>query len=111
AEPYRFLVISDFPVNFSETAAERLASILQSGARCGVYTLIVRDTRHKLVAALDESDLRRHSLTLASRDGRFVWQDEDFADLALTPDEPPSEEFITRVLHVVGSAALDSTRV
>src|SRR5436853_26487 len=37
AEPYRFVVVFDFPVNFTETAARRLVSIARNGARCGVY--------------------------------------------------------------------------
>ncbi len=40
AEPYRFLVISDFPAKFSEIAASRLLSVITSGPRCGVYTLM-----------------------------------------------------------------------
>ena len=31
AEPYRFLVLQDFPTNLSEIAAKRLASLLTSG--------------------------------------------------------------------------------
>ena len=44
AEPYRFLVIADFPAGFTDEALRRLASIASTGARCGVYTLIFRDT-------------------------------------------------------------------
>jgi hypothetical protein len=40
AEPYRLLVILDFPVNFTETSARRLASIVLNGPRCGIYTVI-----------------------------------------------------------------------
>ena len=40
AEKYHFLVVADFPANFTETAAKRLLSIAASGARCGVYMLI-----------------------------------------------------------------------
>ena len=45
AEKYHFLVIADFPVNFSETAGRRLINIASSGARCGVFTLIHWDRR------------------------------------------------------------------
>ena len=39
AEPYRFLVIADFPVGFEADALRRLASIASTGRRrCGVYT-------------------------------------------------------------------------
>ena len=52
AEPYRFLVLQDFPTNLSEIAAKRLASLLTSGPRCGIFTLIHQDRRHALLAAL-----------------------------------------------------------
>ena len=42
AEPFRFLVIANFPSNFTEAAARRLLSIAASGPRCGVFTLIAR---------------------------------------------------------------------
>src|SRR4029077_8081087 len=45
AEPYRYLVIADFPLGFEGDSFRRLASIATSGARCGVYTLVIRDTR------------------------------------------------------------------
>jgi hypothetical protein len=45
AEPYRVLVVSDFPAGFTDEALRRLSSIAASGARCGVYTLIYQDTR------------------------------------------------------------------
>ncbi len=48
AEKYHFLVVADFPVNFSETAVKRLLSIAASGARCGVYTLIHWDQRQPM---------------------------------------------------------------
>src|SRR5262249_21676685 len=39
AEPYRVLVVANFPANFSVEAARRLVSVTSSGARCGVFTL------------------------------------------------------------------------
>ena len=52
AEKYHFLVVADFPANFTETAAKRLLSIAASGARCGVYTLIHWDQRQPLPPGL-----------------------------------------------------------
>ncbi|HXJ72572.1 MAG TPA: hypothetical protein VNM37_06955, partial [Candidatus Dormibacteraeota bacterium] len=39
AEKYHFLVIADFPANFSDVAVKRLLSIAASGPRCGVHLL------------------------------------------------------------------------
>jgi hypothetical protein len=43
AEPYRVVVVANFPAGFSESAARRLASIAVNGPRCGVYTLVTID--------------------------------------------------------------------
>ena len=65
AEPYRFLVISDFPVNFTDDSIRRLNSIAASGARCGVYTLIAHDRRAPLPAGVNLDDLIAHSVNLS----------------------------------------------
>ncbi|HVJ67419.1 MAG TPA: hypothetical protein VM510_05510, partial [Caulifigura sp.] len=48
AEPYRIVVIRDFPSKFSEIAARRLTSIIASGPRCGVYVLMSIDGKLQL---------------------------------------------------------------
>ncbi|MBT8484391.1 MAG: cell division protein FtsK, partial [Phycisphaerae bacterium] len=111
AEPYRFLVISDFPAGFSETAARRLASIVSSGARCGVHTLVSVDRRQPRPKGLQLEDLVALSTTLEHRDGRFRWRDDVFGDVPLTLDAAAPESFLTRTLHIVGEAAKDATRV
>lgn len=111
AEPYRFLVISDFPVNFDEASARRLASIVTSGARCGVHTLIACDTRENLPTGIQLSDIRDHSTTLVWRDGRYELVDPVLADADLALDEPPAEDRMTEVLKRVGEASRDASRV
>lgn len=59
AEPYRFLVVADLPANLTEAAAKRLLSILTSGPRCGVYTLLHVDPRANLPTGLTLADLDR----------------------------------------------------
>ncbi len=113
AEPYRFLVIADFPVGFEGESYRRLASIASSGARCGVYTLILRDLRTPLPAGVHIDELEQHSINLTRdpKTGRFVWKDEVFAQFPLGLDSPPSESALTEMLDVVGRAAKDSKRV
>ncbi len=111
AEPYRFLVMADCPVNLSETAARRLSSIVNSGVRCGVYTLILYDTRQKSPPALQMDDLRSNAVYLRSGEDGFVWEDDDFREFPLTVDEPPVDEFATEVLHKIGAGAKDASRV
>lgn len=41
AEPYRYLVVCDFPAGFTEETFGRLKSIMANGPRCGVRTLLL----------------------------------------------------------------------
>ncbi|MHC4948909.1 MAG: FtsK/SpoIIIE domain-containing protein, partial [Planctomycetota bacterium] len=111
AEPYRFLVIASFPVSFSETAARRLASIVSSGARCGVHTLMTLDTRQTLPPGIELADVRTRAVRLVRDAGGFTWTDEVFGALPLALDPPPDPDFMTERLHAVAEAAKDSSRV
>ena len=111
AEPYRFLVISDFPTNFNEESARRLSSIINSGARCGVYTLIAYDARRELPPGIHIEDLASNSVHLSYENNRFVWLDEIFRRFPLTTDSAPAEDVLTGIMHTVGRASKDSTRV
>jgi S-DNA-T family DNA segregation ATPase FtsK/SpoIIIE len=111
AEPYRFLVIADFPTNFSEEAARRLSSIIHSGPRCGVHTLIAYDTRHQLPAGIDLADISANSIHLVYEKGGYVWQDRVLRQFPLTLDRPPDETTLTRMMHVVGQAGARAARV
>jgi energy-coupling factor transporter ATP-binding protein EcfA2 len=112
AEPYRFLVVSDFPAGFTDDSLRRLSSIAASGARCGVYTLIFNDTRLGLphgVTTLE--DLIAHSVTLVREEEKFVWRDPVFEQFPLRVDQPPSEDRLTQICDVVGRAAKEAARV
>ncbi len=111
AEPYRFLVIADFPVSFEADAFRRLASIASSGARCGVYTLVLRDLREQLPSGTHIDELETHSANLIAQDGQFVWKDDVFGRFPLMLDEPPAEEALTRILDQVGRGAKIAKRV
>ena len=64
AEKYHFLIIADFPTNFSDAAARGLMSIAANGSRCGIYTLIHWDKRQPLPESLNIDDLRKSSILI-----------------------------------------------
>jgi len=111
AEPYRVLVVANFPANFSEGAARRLVSIVTSGARCGVHVLLSVDTRLKLPHDFHLADLESQMLHLDWQDGRFVWQDAELASLPLELDRPPEAKYFTELVRAVGSRIQDVDRV
>ncbi len=111
AEPYRFLVISDFPTHFNEECARRLSSIIHSGARCGVHTLIAYDTRQELPPGIDLEDISANSLHLVFDAGHFYIKDALLQQIPLRLDRPPQEAILTRVMQRVGQAGQDCARV
>jgi hypothetical protein len=111
AEPYRFLVIADFPVGFEGDSFRRLSSIASTGARCGVYTLVIRDTRVPLPSGAHFDELESHSVNLVRQEGKFVWKDEVFKRFPLQLHRPPDESLLTDIMDVVGKNAKDANRV
>ncbi|MBX3378815.1 MAG: AAA family ATPase [Phycisphaeraceae bacterium] len=111
AEPFRFLVIADLPANFSEAAAKRLAAIVASGPRCGVFTLIMADSRARPPAWLPMSDIERGAITLHWKGDRFVAKDDDFARWNIELEQAPPDELSNALVNRLGSLAKDSGRV
>jgi hypothetical protein len=112
AEKYHFLVIADFPAQFSETAARRLQSIATSGPRCGVFTLIQWDQRQTPPEGLATEELRRSSVCLQRRgDGYYLPGIQPEAGTKLILEVPPDSELAARLVHKTGQASVDSNRV
>ncbi len=112
AEPYRFLVIMNFPVNFSEEAARRLVSIVQNGPRCGVYTLIFYDTEQPLPYGFNANDLEQFMIIFSGWDGiSFNIEDDDFGDCFLELENPPIDEIFNTIIEKVGQEAIETSKV
>jgi len=111
-EPYRFVVVANFPANFTETSARRLASIAASGPRCGVYTIVSLDSSQHMPSNFSIADLEKHATVLSLKDGVATWTgDAEFAKWPLAVERPPSDETFTRIIQRVGKAAKAAKRV
>lgn len=123
AEPYRVLVVFDFPANFGEAAVRRLVSIAQNGPRCGVYTVVLTDVERVQATGQSHHSASRSPMQLALADleqtaaviawdgERWVWQDPDFQDCLLELDAPPKTALFNRIIAAVGEAAKDASKV
>jgi len=111
-EPYRFVVVANFPANFTETSARRLASIAASGPRCGVYTIVSIDNSQHMPSNFSIADLEKHATVLTLKDGVATWTgDAEYAKWPLAVEQPPSDETFTRIIQRVGKAAKAAKRV
>ncbi len=111
AEPYRFVVVCDFPQAFTEASARRLVSIAQSGPRCGVYVLVIADVKQSLPAGFDWPDLEQHAVVFRWQNGRFLWPEPHLAQLPLALETPPQSQQFVSIVHKAGELAKDAHRV
>lgn len=111
AEPYRVLVVANYPANFTEAAVARMKSIIASGARCGVFVMMSIDTKAPVPRNCQLPDLDSEGLTLSWSDGSFVWKHPDFGPLSVQFENPPPAERFKEIVRTVGAAAKDSGRV
>jgi DNA segregation ATPase FtsK/SpoIIIE, S-DNA-T family len=111
AEPFHFLVVAHFPVNFSEDAARRLVSLASAGARCGIYTLVMADTKQPMPHGFNIADLENVCTILDWQKDRFVWEDPDFSMFPLALEKSPPAQRCTELMQQVGDEAVRSSKV
>jgi S-DNA-T family DNA segregation ATPase FtsK/SpoIIIE len=111
AEKYHFLVIADFPTNFSEVAVKRLHSIAASGPRCGVHLLIHWDQRKSAPVEFVPEELRKNAICIVPKGDGFAVATANWEGVTLSLDAPPPAELATQLLQQIGKDSTDSYRV
>jgi hypothetical protein len=111
AEPYRILVVANFPAGFSERAAQRLVSIVTSGARCGVHTFISVDTRQPLPRGFDLSQLESATNVLSWEGEHFVNRTLENVAMPLAADLPPGPALWAALIRKMGELSRHIRRV
>ena len=111
AEPFRIVVVANFPTNFNDNAIRRLVSIVSSGARCGVYALILLDTKLQLPSGFQLKDIEQHCVNMIWKDNKLNWREPNLGRYPLALDAPPDQTQFSKILHRVGAAARDANRV
>jgi len=111
AEKYQFLVVADFPVNFSDIAVRRLLSIATSGARCGVYLLLHWDQRQPVPQDFVPEELRKSAVRVISKATDFVLAASSASGAVIDLESPPPPEDAIRFIQTVGQSSRDSSRV
>ncbi len=102
AEKYHFLVVADFPANFTDVAIKRLMSIAASGARCGVFLLLHWDRRLPMPAELMPQELRKSAFVLAARGNDMLPGGTAIAGAEVRLETPPPPEAAIQFSSRVG---------
>src|SRR5205085_8638580 len=108
AEPYRVLVVANFPTNFTPEAARRLVSIMSSGPACGVCTLVTVDTKAPMPRDFRLADLEQVAFNLLWKEKHFSPADPDISAFPLTIDAPPTGPAMAAIIRRVGEASREA---
>jgi DNA segregation ATPase FtsK/SpoIIIE, S-DNA-T family len=111
AEPFRFLVLADFPTNVSEEAARRLESVLASGPRCGVFTIVLAGGAGRPPSYIRMNEIERSGLVLRFVDGKFVPGQEPLARWPISLLPAADEAELTASINRLGERARGASRV
>ena len=111
AEPYRVLIIANFPTNFTPEAARRLVSIMSSGPACGVCTIVGVDLGYPMPREFNLADLEQVALNFRWDENRFVIEDPDLTIFPLTVESPPDPHEVASLVNRAGQASLNAARV
>lgn len=112
AEPYRVLVIANFPMNFTDIALRRLISIAEGGRRCGVFLMLSFDRSQELPRGFAPADLEKYATVLNwTNDSEFRLADPDLAGWPLRLDSPPAAETFGQIVRLAGQHSRDVRRV
>lgn len=81
-EPYRLLVVYNFPHGFNDTTASKLLNIIKSGPKSGVHTILINDRNAKLPYGTDWSafegiNIKEVSLNSTSNSNRHFEFDKN----------------------------------
>lgn len=111
AEPYRMLVLFDFPTGMTGESAARLKSIIENGPRCGVFTLVAYDSSVQSPYGVEVDQLRSSSIRSLNLQGGFAdtvngYQLETTFEHDVLPER---SEIAKRIIDSVGRASIART--
>jgi DNA segregation ATPase FtsK/SpoIIIE, S-DNA-T family len=100
--PYHVLALTAFPAGITDHAAELLTRLARNGPRAGLYIVATTEPGSRF-------DGPATTLTLTPS-GELTWDDPDFGDCVLRPDQMPAAATANPWLDAVGVAANSAAR-
>ena len=111
AEPLRVIVFADFPAGLTEAGSKRFASLLQSGARCGVHFVLLRDPTQPLPGLIKEEELLQRCARVRWSEDRFIVDAPGLLDVPFTPEAMPTANMLQTMLKKIGRQAKSGSKV
>jgi len=110
-EAYRFIIIANFPSNFTDTAAQDLLKIAEKGPISGVYIIALRDTLKELPYKFELEKLEKFSTIIFQQGNQFIWNDDFFKPYQLSLDKLPPKQLFNNLIKVIGDESIKASEV
>jgi tetratricopeptide (TPR) repeat protein len=113
AEPYRLLVLFDFPTGLTPELASRLRSIIENGPRCGVFTLLELDQGLAVPSGIDIRQFTSASVLTVPFGGDNSHNIDGYQlDTAMEHETlPDHSRHVKRIIESVGQASVRRSEV
>jgi DNA segregation ATPase FtsK/SpoIIIE, S-DNA-T family len=104
--PYQILILAGFPAGITDRAAELLTKLAKNGPRAGVYIIATVDTKRDMPRGFDLAAVTGLAANLRlGRDGTVTWDDPEFRESVIEPDQMPPAALANPWLDAVAVAA------
>ena len=111
AEHHHLLIVTGFPVNFSEPAARRLHNLITNGGRCGILTLLHWDRRLPAPSGFIAAELQNAGLHFIHAGKELTAVPGLGTGVRVTLNSPPPTEVATELLHRIGRGSQNANQV
>jgi S-DNA-T family DNA segregation ATPase FtsK/SpoIIIE len=111
AEPYRVLAAFGLPIGLNRDSAESLRALIEGGRRCGVYSILVRDTSQPWssdLPSLPDSQVLRLRI---DEMGRIWHAAPGLESFQVSPIDAPPATAIPMLSERIGQGAIAAHRV
>jgi tetratricopeptide (TPR) repeat protein len=105
AEPYRYLVVFDFPSGFSEETTRELVRILENGPRCGVRVLLLTNVDIEVPYGIDLKAVGNQTPAIDVRHKGVHSFDEGEIETVLETEHSITQQLAHEIVDHVGRAA------
>ena len=111
AEPYRAVAAVGFPEALSRESYRHLQALLESGLRCGMFTILVCDTAKPWPSETPLPESEKILRLSIDEDGQWHLKSSGMEALPFTPAAPPPASLRDDLVQQIGTAAVAASNV
>ncbi len=111
AEPYRAVAAIGFPESLSRVGYKHLKALVESGLRCGIFTLLVCDQSRPWPSDMPLPSGNKLLRLSVNEAGQWQLECEGLEQLPLQPAPCPPVSMRNELVERIGTAAVEASRV